>query len=167
MAIEDYFFCCHSFVFFSVRIGSNMESPSATACFGPCNLKTLHQDFGLSSGIQAFCAKWQKWEKLWVGKLWRNWGAGECGGQEREGGNNWLRTSWELCLNLQPHALCTHLNRLHINLFIQSCTLALTGGPRANIGMGMHVGARTTCWAHVPGTLINATGMRSGWSVSS
>ena len=122
--------------------------------------KTLHQAESRNSG---FCAKWQKWGKNgeWAncdgieGGMWQR--------QEREGGNNWLRTSWELCLNLQPHAL--HINSYNSYRELYTCqagrwsTCKHWHGHAAACACAC---ARRTCWAHVPRTLINVSGMWSG-----
>ena len=111
-------FVSSRFLFFSVKIGPNMENPSATsASFG--SFATWKHCIRWSRGIQVFVQSDKNEVKLASGQIVTEL-RGECGsGQEREGENNWFRTSWELCLNLQPHALCTHLDRLHINSYKQ------------------------------------------------
>ena len=158
LKIASYFL----FLFLSVRIGSNMENPSATtASFG--SFATWKHCIRWSRGIQDFCASDKNEVKLASGQIVTEL-RGECGsGQEREGENNWFRTSWELCLNLQPHAL--HINSYNSYRELYTCqadrwsTCKHWHGHAAACACAC---ARRTCWAHVPRTLINVSGMWSG-----
>ena len=119
-----------------------------------------------SGGVEEFRFLWQSDKnevKLASGQIVTEL-RGECGsGQEREGENNWFRTSWELCLNLQPHVL--HINSYNSYRELYTCqadrwsTCKHWHGHAAACACAC---ARRTCWAHVPRTLINVSGMWSG-----